>query len=679
MDFLYPLSTKISDSKPKTPDGRTNLSNRADKVDCRIDEEWRNFVIPDFEKTVSTNATYENVRAFRTRLDNWSPVSPTGEVAKANLVAYVSNGTPVWRTNYESNRLDQTVCMPIHELGDHHGKKVREKLARLGVEFQNVITNDTQRELATFVEKCRIRLDNRFSNEWDRLIEEFSENVVEQATEDAFSNLRNELAAWNPLSTKSLTLQSNNLATVDSFKTFWRTTYETNRFVSVAESNLAARIPETLVMFHPDNAPTNAYLTRSFIESVWNDRIQKPFEEACSNLVRRIVPCDPAARSRPELSDDHKEKLKAKAREIGWPLKEDALLRQAETMISNAASCWDEGKRELCRKWWAENKDKKDRFGATGLLSAYERAHEGLSAPLKSVPPEILDQEVCSTVYKRIEAWFEEDVRFFNNEIYPAEGVSIWDDDVNVETRFEELKKRFDDFRKTCVAVQNDKNAPSSSWAKRFALLCLQESVGGGNVENGELMKAFPIKFEIQKVEGWIRYKVDNKTFPTGYKHTSFAFGFEYGKNYEDWIVKPDDDGDAPKDGPFVEMEDEQRWKDLMPEYETTPKQVSVSFFQYILFIGKATDYNSWATAPACTGDIPAARLIPPFFNQSIVEYDGTIQLSYRKATVNPISSVTVNDRPAFKIRLSLRPTSIASPLVLLNQAKNPPKKDSAK
>lgn len=675
MASLYPLSGKISESKPKTPDGRTNLSNRADQVDCRIDEEWRNFVIPDFENTVSTNATHGNVRAFRTRLAEWSPVSPTGVVAKADLVAYVSNGIPVWRTNYESNRLVRSVCEPIRKLVDSHGEEVRNRLTQLGGEFHRVVTNDTQRELTIFVENCRIRLDNRFSNEWDHLIEEFSANATEQATEDAFSELRNELAAWNPLSTKSLTLWSNNLATVDSFKTFWRTTYETNRFVSVAESNLADRTPKTLAMFYPDNASTNAYLTRSFIESVWNGRIQKPFEEACSNLVRTIVRPDPSARKRPELSDEQKEKLKAKASEIGRPLKEDSLLRQAETMIANAASCWDEEKRKLCQKWWAENENKKDRFGDTGLLSAYERAHEGLSAPLKSVPPEIFDQEVCSKVYSRVEKWFEEDVRFFNNEIYPAAGVSIWDDDVNSETRFEKLKKRFEDFRQTCLAVQKDENAPSSSWAKRFALLCLQESDGGGNIRNGELMKAFPIKFEIQKVEGWIRYKVDNKTFPTGYKHTSFAFGFEYGKNYEDWIVKPVDHGNAPNDGPFVEMEDEQRWKDLMPEYETTPKQVSVSFFQYILFIGKATDYNTYITAPACTGKISEERFFPPVSDQS-VDFGGTIPLSSR--TENGWHTV-LNDRPVFKIRLSLHPTSNASPLVLLNQAKNPPKKDGAK
>ena len=201
LSALYPLADIINGVKSaKQTDAKTN---RAERVDGRIAMEWRDFLIPDFEKNASDRATSDATRAFRVRLDDWTPVSPPGKVVKAELVASVSNSVPLWRTTYESNRLERTVVAPVRKLDGKSGQTVRKTLVGLKSEFDGVDQNETlTEELDSFEKKCRIMVDNRFSNEWDRTIEEFGNNAAERASEEGFDELRSELANWNLCSQK---------------------------------------------------------------------------------------------------------------------------------------------------------------------------------------------------------------------------------------------------------------------------------------------------------------------------------------------------------------------------------------------------------------------------------------------------------------------------------------------
>lgn len=677
LSALYPLADIINGvNSAKLADAKTN---RAERVDGRIAMEWRDFLIPDFEEKASDSATRDATRAFRVRLDDWTPVSPSGKVVKAELVASVSNSVPLWRTTYESNRLERTVVAPIRKLDGKSGPAVRETLVGLKPEFNDVDKTDTlTEELESFEKKCRIMVDNRFSEEWDLTIKEFGYNAAERASEEGFHGLRSELVNWSLCSQKSRPLYSNNLATVDSLKPTWRTTYETNRwFVSATNAALAKNPdPATLASFHPDRAELGEYLPPEFVQSIWTDIVRKTFEESCSNVVAKYIPKD--AKKTPELTDLQRQELKRAAKTIGKPLSEDTLLLQAEERLAEVRKRWADQYREQCRNWWEKNKSKVDRLE---LLREYEQSRN-FKGELRNVPKDIFGEEVSSNVYARVENWFEEDVQYFQNEIYPANGPSLWDDEVNFETRFSILQKRFVVFRDLCDEIKDDDNAYSPSWAKRFADLCWEDETVCGNVESGDLFKAFPIRYELRKVEGKTGYIDGDKTFATGYKYTSFAFGFEYGKGKAmDWIVFPDKGGDAPKNGPKIDAKEKDGiWVDLMPAYAASPKQISVSFFQHIRFVCKATDYNWYASAPARTGD-SSTIFIPPYSGETNTTVSGTIHLSGR--TENGWHT-KLNEDPPFWIRLTYAPTTIASPLVLLKQAKvktnkQQSKKDDAK
>ena len=96
---LYGKLSAVSPVSTNTVALKAELSAQ---LDARVEKEWREFAIPDFEKAAPQEATHETTRAFAARLADWNPATTNGLAAKDALMASVSNSVPVWRTDYET-------------------------------------------------------------------------------------------------------------------------------------------------------------------------------------------------------------------------------------------------------------------------------------------------------------------------------------------------------------------------------------------------------------------------------------------------------------------------------------------------------------------------------------------------------------------------------------------------
>ncbi len=74
------------------------------ELDRRVEREWRESAIPDFENAAPTAASDAATRAFVKRLSDWNPATAEGAAAKARLFANVSEAVPRWRAAYEARK-----------------------------------------------------------------------------------------------------------------------------------------------------------------------------------------------------------------------------------------------------------------------------------------------------------------------------------------------------------------------------------------------------------------------------------------------------------------------------------------------------------------------------------------------------------------------------------------------
>ena len=107
------LYGKLSAVTPVSTNTAALKAELSAQLDARVEKEWREFAIPDFEKAAPQEATHETTRAFAARLADWNPATTNGLAAKDALMSTVSNSVPVWRTDYEtttfSARVDDAV------------------------------------------------------------------------------------------------------------------------------------------------------------------------------------------------------------------------------------------------------------------------------------------------------------------------------------------------------------------------------------------------------------------------------------------------------------------------------------------------------------------------------------------------------------------------------------------
>ena len=90
------------------------------KLDARVEKEWREFAIPDFESHAKSKASAEATRDFVTCLRDWNPVTTNQLSTKEALLAAVTNRVPAWRTAYEEDRLARAAKMAVssHDMAE---------------------------------------------------------------------------------------------------------------------------------------------------------------------------------------------------------------------------------------------------------------------------------------------------------------------------------------------------------------------------------------------------------------------------------------------------------------------------------------------------------------------------------------------------------------------------------
>ena len=78
------------------------------KLDARVEKEWREFEIPDFERHAKSKASAEATHDFVTRLRDWNPATTNYSSKKEELLVAVTSRVPVWRKDYEKDHLAST-------------------------------------------------------------------------------------------------------------------------------------------------------------------------------------------------------------------------------------------------------------------------------------------------------------------------------------------------------------------------------------------------------------------------------------------------------------------------------------------------------------------------------------------------------------------------------------------
>ena len=103
------LYGKLSAVTPVSTNTAALKAELSAQLDARVEKEWREFAIPDFEKVAPHEATHETTRAFAARLADWNPATTNGLAAKDDLTSSVSNSIPTWRTTFETSQFGMKI------------------------------------------------------------------------------------------------------------------------------------------------------------------------------------------------------------------------------------------------------------------------------------------------------------------------------------------------------------------------------------------------------------------------------------------------------------------------------------------------------------------------------------------------------------------------------------------
>ena len=95
------LYGKLAATAPVGPNAVALKEEISRELDGRVEKEWRDFGIPEFERNAPTRASDDATRAFVALLEGWTPATTNGAAAKTSLTGSVARAVPAWRRSYE--------------------------------------------------------------------------------------------------------------------------------------------------------------------------------------------------------------------------------------------------------------------------------------------------------------------------------------------------------------------------------------------------------------------------------------------------------------------------------------------------------------------------------------------------------------------------------------------------
>ena len=498
-----------------------------------------------------------------------------------------------YQEQFSTARLFNEIRKPFEESREKHGEEFIRFAFGLYGKLSSISSN-IPRTIAVKEELSK-DIDDRVVKEWQGFaIPDFNNKASCNATQDATRDFVAMLDSWKPATLYGEASRVELLAVVSNSVPVWRTSYETTTYSRNVDAAVKSNSMEDMAMFYPDSVAANEFLTAGFVKEQWERCVEPAFKRAYKAYLDGIVAKSSFGRGCPALADDDKNDIKSKATKVGAPFDMDEALKYVEEQVKNKSQMWESEKRAECEKWITDKiRPSRSRTDSKGLWSEYANEKERIR---RSNP--FFIEIVGTAVYREVEKWFESDVAAFKEALTPGttNNVPLWieHDDGNFKIRYQEIERRFNEFKKTCRHVNEDKNPPFGTWAHRFAELCVVK----GGVEN-DINKAFVQHVDAKQLDAMINYTVNGKQkFPVNYKWTSFAAWFEIESfegngspmtNKVNMALIDVDGKHAPKDEKTsIGKEDEGKFKTIWSD----KKMLEVGLFQRAKFVARATDYN---------------------------------------------------------------------------------------
>lgn len=409
----------------------------------------------------------------------------------------------VWKkkkTPIKENILIGGIKTPLIDNVGKHGDSVLRDLIKLNLKLDKI--KSTEGDSSGYVQRWKrtaLKLDERVYEEFsDYEIPDFDKMASTNATENGVRSLSEKLKDWNPATTNGAAYKGELLAVVSNSIPKWRTSYEENRIRTLAAEAVKSCDMAKMARLFPSEVNTNMYLTASFIESVWTNIVEVPFEKARRMFINEVIGKVEKRSGRPELTKADEEKIMGEVNRVGSPL-DNKLLHEIKQVVKKKALEWDESKRGECEEWVRANvKSDRKRTGRNpnGLWDEYKSYWRKYRADNPFV-----ESIVRCAVYKQIEEWFDSDI-----EEMEKKSKNLPDAKKNIENVFHE-------FRTLCRRVSEDREPLKTSWAWHFACEC----VNSNKLES--ISSCFPQKLSVTSVKG----KIDYNDFRIGYKGTDLC------------------------------------------------------------------------------------------------------------------------------------------------------------
>jgi hypothetical protein len=247
------------------------------------------------------------------------------------------------------------------------------------------------------------------------------------------------------------------------------------------------------------------YLTASFIESVWTNIVEVPFENARRKFINEVIGKVEKRSGRPELTKEDEEKIMGEVNRVGSPLV-NKLLYDIKQLVEKKALEWDESKRRECEEWVRTNvKFDRKRTGRNGLWDEYKLYWRKSRADNPFV-----ESIVRCAVYKQIEEWFDFDIKEMKKKIESLKCDPSYNSNTTSHAKKDmtaSINGAFDEFRLLCHRVSEDREPLKTSWAWHFACECENSN----KLES--ISSCFPQKLSIKNIQGEIDYNDFRNTY----------------------------------------------------------------------------------------------------------------------------------------------------------------------
>ena len=562
-------------------------STAADKIEPSIWKEQKNIIDRKIQDIADSQGKMGSPQDLAEVDDLFAVFKPTVK----NLVAEYKSLHESWsqkkdelRDAHQAYEFREGVEKPLRNTETIHGISAMDKLYPIADTIGRL--SPAIDRLVSVKEDLAKKVDVRISEEWRNFaIPSFQKTACSNATEHAVKAFQRRLADWAPASPSGEEAKSNLVAFVLTNIPIWRMTYETKTFSSemgaVVKNNGSM---ESLAKFYPSRVATNEFLTTEFVKAQWEKRAQPVFEREYHAYLDGIVAKSARGSAPPVLTDECKTDIERRATRVGAPFDPAKALAYVETHVKKKAQEWESAKRDECKKWITDKvRPGRSRTGRNSLWDDYDHEKRRSDNPF-------FVEIVGLAVYREVERWFESDVAVFQKELASPDNL-IWLDGANFAVRYKELAKTFNEFKKTCDRINEDKNPPSGTWAHRFAELCVTQ----GRVQDG-MNRAF-----LQRIKATRLYAmIDYEKFPFNYKWTAVAAWFEI-EGFENngapltdspkqkEVLIASEGEHAPNKETTAITKDKNR---QYVEVWSAEKICEAGFFQRTKFVVRVTDYN---------------------------------------------------------------------------------------